>query len=386
MPELARGFHGSTGVATASAMTVPPAVRRILVADDQPDVRTALRLLLKGHGYQVDLAQSPAETLARMAAGDYHAVLMDLNYSRDTTSGREGLECLARLRALDPETPVVVMTAWGTLELAVEAMRRGASDFVLKPWSNPQLIETLARLPRPETALARGVQRRLCPRAGPLLRTIEYAGVCHEAGPVGGDLYDFIPVDGGMGVVVADACGKGVPAALLAAHLQGMVRSLCSRPIGSLVDLLIEINARFLESTAPQHYATVLFGLYDDTSRRLTYVNCGHVPGLLLRGDGSAARLPATAPPLGLFPEWSAEEAEQRLAPGDLLAIVTDGVTEAGPTDGRQFGGDRLLRALREHSRRPVDSVTRALVTAAVSFAGGPPEDDLTVVVARALP
>ncbi len=117
-----------------------PASPRVLIADDQPDVLEALRLLLKGEGYQVEAANSPARLLVALEARDFDLVLMDLNYARDTTSGQEGLELLARLRAMDSALPVVVMTAWGSIELAVDAMRRGARDFIQKPWDNERLL------------------------------------------------------------------------------------------------------------------------------------------------------------------------------------------------------------------------------------------------------
>ncbi len=110
--------------------------RRILIADDQPDVLIALRLLLKGEGYETESANSPAGILAALETRDFDAVLMDLNYARDTTSGQEGLDLLCRIQALDSTLPVVVMTAWGSVQLAVEAMRRGARDFIQKPWEN----------------------------------------------------------------------------------------------------------------------------------------------------------------------------------------------------------------------------------------------------------
>jgi DNA-binding NtrC family response regulator len=113
---------------------------RILIADDQPDVLAALRLLLKAEGYQMETAASPAAILAAVALHDYDLLLMDLNYARDTTSGQEGLDVLRQLMARDPALPVVVMTAWGTVELAVEAMRHGARDFVQKPWDNARLL------------------------------------------------------------------------------------------------------------------------------------------------------------------------------------------------------------------------------------------------------
>ena len=131
----------------------PPAV---LVADDQPDVVQALRLLLRREGYATVEASSPAGALAAARAEEVDAALVDLNYARDTTSGKEGLDLLAELRALDPALPVVVMTAWGTVEGAVEAMRRGARDYVQKPWDNARLLATLRTQVELRQALRRG--------------------------------------------------------------------------------------------------------------------------------------------------------------------------------------------------------------------------------------
>ena len=113
---------------------------RILIADDQPDVLEALRLLLKSEGYQTEAVKSPAAVLKAVEARDFALVLMDLNYARDTTSGQEGLDLLNELQSADPTLPVVVMTAWASVDVAVEAMRRGARDFVTKPWDNPRLL------------------------------------------------------------------------------------------------------------------------------------------------------------------------------------------------------------------------------------------------------
>jgi DNA-binding NtrC family response regulator len=120
--------------------TTNPAAARVLVADDQPDVREALRLLLKNEGFEVQTATSPAEILAALESREFDIVLMDLNYARDTTSGAEGLDVLMRIQALDSALPVVVMTAWGSVQVAVEAMRRGARDFIQKPWENARLL------------------------------------------------------------------------------------------------------------------------------------------------------------------------------------------------------------------------------------------------------
>jgi len=113
---------------------------RILAADDQPDVLEALRLLLKAEGYQIETVKSPAAVIKALEARDFSLVLMDLNYARDTTSGQEGLDLLDKIQTIDSSLPVVVMTAWASVDVAVEAMRRGAKDFVTKPWENPRLV------------------------------------------------------------------------------------------------------------------------------------------------------------------------------------------------------------------------------------------------------
>jgi DNA-binding NtrC family response regulator len=131
----------------------PPA--RILIGDDQADVLEALRLLLKSEGYQIETANSPAGILKALELRDYDVVLMDLNYARDTTSGQEGLDLLSRIHSADESLPIVVMTAWGTVNLAVEAMRRGARDFIQKPWDNERLLTIL----RTQTELGRALRR-----------------------------------------------------------------------------------------------------------------------------------------------------------------------------------------------------------------------------------
>ncbi len=147
---------------------------RVLIADDQPDVLEALRLLLKGEGFRIDSAGSPASVMDAVQARDYDAVLIDLNYARDTTSGEEGLDLLTKLRSQDPALPVIVMTAWGSVDVAVEAMRRGARDFIQKPWDNPRVIAIV----RTQVELSRALRRQqrleaenraLKPEGGPLV-------------------------------------------------------------------------------------------------------------------------------------------------------------------------------------------------------------------------
>src|SRR5512132_1019996 len=129
---------------------------RVLIADDQPDVLEALRLLLKAEGLQLETASSPAGVLAATENREFDVALIDLNYTRDTTSGEEGLNLLSRIQAIDPMLPVVVMTAWGSVDVAVEAMRRGARDFVQKPWDNARLLAIVRTQAELSQALRRG--------------------------------------------------------------------------------------------------------------------------------------------------------------------------------------------------------------------------------------
>src|SRR5690606_1691733 len=137
----------------------PPAPARVLVVDDQPDVREALRMLLESEGYAVVAAASPEEAAACLRGDDFSAVLADMNYTRDTTSGQEGLELVQHIAANWPGLPVIVMTAWASVELAVEAMRLGAADFIEKPWQNARLLAVLES--RIALASSRRSERRL---------------------------------------------------------------------------------------------------------------------------------------------------------------------------------------------------------------------------------
>src|SRR5947207_2159555 len=128
---------------------------RLLIADDQRDVLEALRLLLKAEGYSIETASSPSGVMDALHSREYDALLMDLNYARDTTSGQEGLDLLNQIQSLDSTLPVIVMTAWGSVEVAVEAMRRGARDFVQKPWENARLLSVLKTQVELSTALRR---------------------------------------------------------------------------------------------------------------------------------------------------------------------------------------------------------------------------------------
>ncbi len=363
---------------------------RILVADDQPDVLVALRFLLKAEGYAIETADTPAGILKSAAASTPDLILMDLNYSRDTTSGEEGLSVLDKLQSLGVPSPVVVMTAWGSVELAVEAMRRGAVDFVMKPWDNERLAATLSKHlegPSPRSRerhdldLARQVQSQLLPQRRPPMASLSYDGCCRQAGAVGGDYYDFLELaPGRLGLVLADISGKGISAALLMANLQAGLRSLAWQAHLDLPLTLRMLNMQFLQSTPPERYATLFFADYDDRSRRLRYANCGHLPAMILR-NGSCIELPSNCTVLGLFDDFHPAVGDVQLQPGDRLIIYSDGVTEAPTRDGADLGEPGLLEILRSC---PDESPVRL----ADRIAGLSPTtqfDDMTLVLGKVL-
>lgn len=369
---------------------------RILVGDDQPDVLEAVRLLVKGAGHRVELVDSPQALLRTAQSRPFDVILMDLNYARDTTSGQEGLDLLTHLHAIPDSPPVIVMTAWSSVDLAVAAMQRGATDFIQKPWDNARLLATIdkqaqeaakrrraERRAHSEMEIAQHVQQKLFPQKTRASRTIQYGGVCSPAREIGGDYYDFLDLGPGhLGFVLADVSGKGIAAALLMANLQASFRSQSVLSFDRPAELLESVNRLFFQSTPTEQYATLFFADYDEASRRLRYWNCGHLAPLLLRADGRVERLESTGTVLGMFREWSCSEAVVDLAPGDTLVMYSDGVTEAGGEDGEEFGEDRLLAVIQATRHQKIDAVLDCALQAATRAGQS---DDCTLVGIRAI-
>lgn len=376
----------------ATTTADPAKPYRVLVCDDQVDVLEALRLLIKGQGWQAVVVDSPDALMQKIRGDIFDLILVDLNYTRDTTSGAEGIDLLASLEQQGIHTPVMVMTAWSSFDLAVEAMRRGACDFIQKPWDNDRLVAAIRkqaeseRRKRSELEIAANVQQKLFPRKLRQMRTVDYAGQCLPAKEVGGDYYDFLEItDQSLGFVLADVSGKGVPAALLMANLQASFRN---QPPGALLrpsDVLQAVNRHFFDSTAAERFATLFFGIYDDGTRRIRYVNCAHVSPLLLRASGEIVNLNATATMLGAFSVWKCREASADLGRGDTLLLYSDGVTEAGIEYGNEFGEERLARLLRENAGVPAAVLVDRVVEAVSGFSGPSRSDDITVVALRGL-
>lgn len=236
-----------------------------------------------------------------------------------------------------------------------------------------------------EVEIARQVQAKLFPQKMPPLATLDYAGGCIQARVVGGDYYDFLDLGPGrLGIVLADIAGKGISGALLMANLQANLRSQYALALDDLPRLLQSVNRLFYENTPDDRFATLFFADYADAGRRLRYVNCGHNPPLLLRANGKLERLVATATVLGMFTDWHCDVVETSLAPGDLLVMYTDGISEAPNAAGDEFGEKRLLETIRSSNPTSAADLLARISDAVQQFSSGIQADDLTLVIARA--
>jgi sigma-B regulation protein RsbU (phosphoserine phosphatase) len=368
---------------------------RILVADDQPDILQALRLLLADAGYEIDLVNSVRDVVDRVAEQrTYDLLLMDLNYTRDTTSGREGLELLDRVQARDGRLPVVVMTGWGSIETAVEAMRRGAKSFVQKPWDDTTLLDVVrreiqdgrasrqrdARLTH-EHEEARLIQRGLLPAELPSMTGCDIAALWMPASDVGGDCYDVLRFSKTrMGLSIADVIGKGLPAALLMSNLQAAVRAFATAG-AEPHDVCNSVNRLLCRNIASGKFVTFCYAIVDTDTRAILYANAGHNPPILLRGDGRVERLIPTGSVLGIAADWSYTTGAFETNPGDTLVCFTDGITEAASADDEQFGEERLVETIAAHATASAGALVQAIADAVRNWSGGVLQDDATLMV-----
>jgi sigma-B regulation protein RsbU (phosphoserine phosphatase) len=373
----------------------PQTAARVLVADDQPDVLEALRWLLTGEGYEPEFVSSTDAVLDRLRERPFDLLLMDLNYSRDTTSGREGLELIPQVRAHDPTLPIVVMTGWGSVDTAVEAMRLGAKSFVQKPWEDVTLLEILQReidesqatkrrdaKQQREFEDARLIQRGLLPAAMPQTAGVRLASSWQPANGVGGDCFDAITFGGGgVGLTIADVAGKGVPAALLMSNLQAAVRAFAQEGTAPGA-VCTSVNRLLCRNMASGRFVTFCYVRIDVAAQKLTYANAGHNPPLLVRSSGRVDALSPTGTVLGVFADSSYEQGDFPIGPGDRLVLYTDGITEGRDAAGEEFAEDRLSESALRHRASNADDMLAAMLRDVEAFNAGVYEDDATLIVA----
>ena len=371
--------------------STPP---RVLIADDQADLLDALRLLLKGEGIHMEAVTSPEAALAALTATPYDLLLMDLNYTGDTTSGTEGMDLLSRVQAIDSSLPVVVMTGWGSVDLAVETMRRGVRDFVQKPWDNAQLLTTLrteiaagrerrqqAKDDKREYEEARRIQRKLLPTTIPQIDGCEIATQWRPASGVGGDCYDVIPFGSArMGLCIADVVGKGIPAALLMSNLQASVRAFATEA-AQPAELCQQVNRILCGRIAEGRFISFFYCRIDTSLGVITYANAGHYLPIVVRHDGSIARLTEGGPVLGVFSDATYEQGHFQISSGDRIVLFTDGVTEARNGDDEEFGEARLIDAALMNRCCSAPALEARLSECVASFTSDTLQDDATLIV-----
>ena len=366
------------------------AARKVLIVDDQSDVREALRLLLKGAGYLTETAESPKEALVAAAYRDQDLIVLDMNYTWDTTSGEEGLLLIDSLRAQNCDVPIIAMTGWSTIELAVAAMHRGACDFIPKPWDNRQFLATIEKhlnagppkrqVNSTELAIARKVQRKLLPQPRFEAYGLECECAFLPVHDLSGDLYDFFEIDRArMAFLLGDVSGKGIGAALLMANLQATIRG--QQHLADAPARIIErVNRLFFESTRPEHFATLFFAAYDSLNRTISYVNCGHPGPVLLHNNDGFDVLAPTGTVLGAFSNTRFEERTFPFQSGDRLVLFSDGFSEAGLKD--EDAADWYVPYIRSLAARRASGLAGTLASGAMN--SGDQQDDITVVEIRA--
>lgn len=364
-------------------------IPRALIADDQIDVLIALELLLKAEGFQIEAVNSPASVLEKLATNQYDVLLMDMNYARDTTSGHEGLDLIARIRSLDQALPVIAMTAWGSIDLAVEAMQRGLNDFVQKPWSNDRLLHMLReqvaagkrkRSAKNELAEAGVIQQRLIPKESLQIGNYDFACSWQPASEVSGDYCDIAPLPNQqVALCIGDVSGKGLPAALLMSNLQAAVKSNEEAKL-SPSQLVTNVNRVVSQNVTENKFITFFYGVVDTVNHRLTYTNAGHNAPLLMRRDGRLFALSQGGVILGILPGYQYTQGSIDLQPGDQLLLYTDGISEAINANGEEFGEARLQHLLRTIGLDSALSALQQVTNAICEFHEAPERDDRTMI------
>jgi sigma-B regulation protein RsbU (phosphoserine phosphatase) len=367
---------------------------RVLIAEDQEHVREALAMLLRANDYSVQLCSSPEEALSAARQQSPDLALVDMNYRRDSTSGVEGLNLIETLRQLDSTLPIVALTAWGNVGLAVSAMKSGASDFIEKPWRNDSLLEkanaltrhgrqvrSLQRISDYEKQDARQLQTRIVPSRHLNAEDVELYGESVPAGVVGGDYFGvWQPSPALLHFCIADVSGKGTPGALIAAMLYASVSSL-SGSDDRAEKIVNEVEATLRGQLGEGHYVTMFYGVLDLKSHLLEYVNAGHCPPILRRGDGAIEVLGPTRPVLGLLKQQVACAERIQLRSGDAMALYTDGITEAADESGEEFGSERLRDLLAGGGAQPLQQKHAHILQSVRNYASGKLTDDATLLL-----
>ena len=363
-------------------------IRAFLVDDEEPARDRLRRLLAEVPGITVVGEASDGEEALR----EIPRLAPDLVFLDIQMPGRTGMDVAATLPP--PRPRIIFCTAFD--HYAVQAFENHAVDYLLKPLNRDRLtgaveriraqVESRERL-HSEMATASETQARLFPASLPAGANLEVSGACRAAREVGGDYYDFIPLgEGKIALAVGDVSGKGLFAGLLMAGLQGRLQSLSRRYPENLTGLFDELNRAMHAITGSNRYATLFYGVFDEATRRVTYVNAGHPSPLWLHGDPliPTTTLDPSGPVVGLLPEARFEQITIQLASGDHLLIFSDGLIETRGIEGVELGAGRVEAVARQSLEDTTDGMRDRILEEAEEFRDGEElEDDVTLVVVR---
>jgi sigma-B regulation protein RsbU (phosphoserine phosphatase) len=379
---------------TLSGESEPPRAT-ILVVDDDRLARQLLKLLLEPEGYNLVFAESGTEALQLARPLRPDLVLLDVELP-----DLQGDEVCRQIRS-DPvleKVPVIMVTALSHRDARIRGIEAGADDFISKPFDHLELlarVRTITRLNRyrrmqegqrlaQQIEMAAAIQELLLPRQLPDLAELEIVSRYRPAAHVGGDYYDLIMRHERLYFVVADVSGHGLAAALFMASGRSALRALLpSTP--DVLRLAEAVNQRIVADAGDSGmFLSAVIGCYDPGDHSVTVVNCGHPEPIVRRANGAHETIAASSAPLGLLEQLDAAVCRVMLAPGDLMAVSTDGAIEAASPSGEQFGYARLQQLLPPGAALPLGNVADLLLDGLHRFTGRSTlADDLTILLLR---
>jgi sigma-B regulation protein RsbU (phosphoserine phosphatase) len=382
-------------------------VARVLLIDDDADIRAVLTLTLRRAGLEVAAAVDGADALDKLAAELPDVIVLDVMMPR-----MDGFETLRRIRG-QPRTahlPVLMLTAKAQLADRMAGFERGADDYVAKPFEPTELVarvrsllkrteqtrltspllevlgewsgaEGLAQLGR-DLEAAREIQSRLLPKVPERVAGLEAAALLYPSSVLSGDFFDLVPMGDRIGLVVGDVSGKGVSAALLMIMVRTLLREI-ARGVEEPAAVLSRLNGSLCREMPPAMFVTVVLVALDPTEPgRLILANGGHPPPVLVRG-GSPSALAVDGMMIGAFTDATFDQVETELAPGDACVIFTDGAVEGGKRPARHGGMERLFEILKAEDSGSAAALARAVADDARRRVETGLRDDLTVVALK---
>lgn len=399
-----RPLQGPMAAVCAPAREAP-ADGCLLVVDDNETNRDLLARRLERQGYRVVLAESGRQALEILKQHTFDLALLDIQMPE-----MNGYEVCQQIKA-DAGTrdmPIIFISALGDLRDKIQAFTAGGVDYVTKPFqfqevlarvethlalrrlqiqlqdANQELREANTKMAR-ELALAGEVQASFLPRDLPHVPGWQLAVSLRPSRETSGDFYDveLLP-NGRLGILIGDVVDKGASAALFMALSWILIRTYATEYPAQPELVLNAVNRRILEDTAAHEFVTVFYGVLDPSTGELVYANGGHCPALLARTQepGDVQTLCNTGTVLGIFPEVTWRQGAVQLAPGDVLVLYTDGITEARDTQDRLFEEDRLREALIANWGQPAETIRDAILRTVDEFVGDAPQsDDIALVV-----